>query len=385
MLMRRLVASSILPLVWLAAGCGERDLGECNLDGTTEDGRPLKGPAAFDLVYNSIDGRPMFEGQALVQSSCGNGQFCHSPNATGADRIGVPKGLDFDVDLACTDQSANSACTNLQACGAANAESEYCQNLKRLEDNQSNVVSWAGDMIKAIREGTMPPGPAGARVQDDSSWIRADDQSVLPSLNSEQAEERAQARDIVRNWLACASPVVARTEIAPTATQELIPCPSVDDEVCIYSGPRADLPDPTWSSIYWSLIFPQCVTCHGPTNSNDDPNPENPFDGAIPGGANAQALAALDLTGSDPTDTSNWPSDSHGAVVNVPASSAGQCEGPDIYEVVPNDVAGSLMIQKMRAVQTCGGEMPLGAGQQTISNAVIDIVEQWINAGAPND
>lgn len=379
MLTRRLAAASILPLAWFAAGCGERDLGQCNLDGTTEDGRPLEGPAAFDLVYNSIDGRPMFEGQALVQSSCGNGQFCHSPNATGADRIGVPKGLDFDVDLACTDASA--ACTNLQACGDGTVQSEYCDNLQRLQDNQSNVVSKSGDMIKTIREGTMPPGAAGARVQDDSTWFRSD-QTALPGLDT------SEGHDIVRNWLACAAPVVARTETAPTPADQLTPCPSVENEVCYYSGPRADLPDPTWSSIYWSLIFPQCVVCHGPANSNanaDDPNPENPFEtGTIPGGASPQALAALDFTGSDPTDTTDWPSQSHAAVFNVPASAAGACEGQGI-EVIPNDAAGSLMIQKMRAVQTCGGEMPLGGGQQTIPNAVIDVVEQWIDMGAPND
>ncbi|MFZ1863328.1 MAG: hypothetical protein WAU39_03810 [Polyangiales bacterium] len=376
--MRRLVASSILPLVWLAAGCAERDLGECNLNGMTEDGRPLEGPAAFDLVYNSIDGRPMFEGQALVQSSCGNGQFCHSPNAAGADRIGVPKGLDFDLDLACTDESIGSACANLQPCEGANAQSAYCQNLERLQDNQSNVDSWAGNMIKEIRNGTMPPGAAGRRVQDDSSWIRPD-RTQLPRLDT------ADGQDIVRNWLACASPVVARTELAPTPQDVLAPCPSVEDELCYYSGPRADLPDPTWSSIYWSLIFSQCVVCHGPANSNIDPNPDNPFEnGAIPGGASPQALAALNLTGSDPTDTTNWPAQSHGALVNVPASAAGQCEGQGV-EVIPNDAAGSLMIQKMRAIQTCGGEMPLGGGQQTISNAVIDIIEQWIDMGAPND
>ncbi len=353
-------------------------MGECNLDGLTEDGRPLQGPAAFDLVYNSIDGRPMFEGQALVQSSCGNGQFCHSPNATGVDRIGVPAGLNFDVELACTDESIDSTCANLQPCEGAEIQSAYCDSLERLQQNRNTTASWAENMIKTIRDGTMPPGAAGRRVRDDSSWIRPN-QSVLPTLDTKDGH------DIVRNWLACAAPVVARTEMAPTPDLELAPCDSLEGEVCVYSGPQAALPDPTWSSIYWSLIFTQCVVCHGPANSNIDPNPANPFeDGAIPGGASAQALASLDLTGSDTTDTSNWPAESRTALVNVPASAAGACEGQGI-EVIPNDAPGSLMIQKMRAVQTCGGEMPLGGGSQTIPNAVIDIVEEWIDAGALDD
>lgn len=378
MLVKRFLASLILPLFCVLGGCADRDLGECNLNGATEDGRPLEGPAAFDLVYNSIDGRPMFEGQALVQASCGNGSFCHAPGAVGAARIGVPAGLDFDVQLACTDVSTDSTCANLQPCDGTEIQSPYCERLERLVDNRDTIASWAGDMIKEIRDGTMPPGAAGAQVQDDTPWFRRD-QSELPRLDTSEGQ------DIVRNWLACNAPVVARTEIPPTPQLELAPCESIADEVCVYSGPQAALPDPTWSSIYWSLIFPQCVLCHGPANSNVDSNPDNPFEnGTIPGGASPQGLAALDLTGSDPTDTSSWPAQSHGALVNVPASAAGECEGQGI-DVIPNDAAGSLMIQKMRAVQTCGGEMPLGSGSQTISNAVIGVVEQWINMGAPND
>ncbi len=43
-----------------------------------------------------------------------------------------------------------------------------------------------------------------------------------------------------------------------------------------------------------------------PANTNTDQNPDNPFDGQIPGGASVTALAALDLTGVDAMDTTNW-------------------------------------------------------------------------------
>ncbi|KPK16001.1 MAG: hypothetical protein AMJ62_07385 [Myxococcales bacterium SG8_38] len=382
MLPRRLLVCAILPIACLASGCNDRDLGECNLGSLEGDEDGLPGPKAFDLVYNSIDGRPMFEGQALVQASCGNGSFCHAPSAVGAGRIGVPAGLDFDVQLACTDPSVDPTCANLQPCEGAGAQSPYCERLERLQSNRDTTASWGGDIMNEIRDGTMPPGAAGEQVQNDTPWIRPN-LTELPRLDTKEG------RDIVRNWLACGAPVVARTEIAPTPQNELAPCQSLEDEVCVYSGPQGDLPDPTWSSIYWSLIFTQCVTCHGPANSNlnsDDPNPANPLEtGTIPGGASPQGFAALDLTGSDPADTSNWPSESHGALVDVPASAAGACEGPGVINVIPTDGPGSLMIQKMRAEQTCGREMPLGSGTQTISNAVIAVVEQWINAGAPND
>jgi hypothetical protein len=363
-------------LVSASTGCQDRDLGECNLTGMTEAGGVIPGPAALDLAYRATDGLPMYEGQALVQASCGNGSFCHTPNAEGSNRIGVPKGLDFDVALACTDPTVDSTCANLQPCGGQ-TDTEYCQRLKRLRDNQNTTASWGERMISEIRNGTMPPGDAGQAVLDRTPWFR-EDGSSLPEFGTNEAT------DIVRNWLACSAPVVARSEVAPTADLELTECDSLDGEVCIYNGPQGALPDPTWSSIYSSVIFTQCVVCHGPPGCMDcDQNPDNPS-GDIPGGASAEALEVLNLTGAETTDTSNWASESHAALVNVSASPLGECAAQGI-NVIPNDSTGSLMIQKMRDVQTCGGEMPLGTGTQTIPNPVIDVIEQWINAGAPNN
>lgn len=360
----------------LFAGCQDSDLGECNLTGETESGAEIPGPAALDLAYKSTDGIPMYEGQALVQSSCGNSQFCHTPNAVGGDRIGTPKGLDFDVSLACT--PTIDGCDDLRACEGDNSDSDYCQRLRRLQGGSGRSASWGEGMISEIRNGTMPPGQAGSNVVDRTAWIRADG-SPLPAWGTPEAT------DVVRNWLACNAPVVARTETAPSQAEELTECDSVDGEVCIYSGPQGDLPDPTWSSIYWTVMFNQCVICHGPLNTNVDQNPNNPnADGRIPGGASADGLAVLDLTGSDTTDTSNWASESHPALVNASASPLGPCAAQGI-NVIPNDPDGSLMIQKMYAVQTCGGEMPLGGGGQTIPTPVIQVIEEWINDGAPNN
>jgi len=344
----------------------------------TEAGAPIEGPAAFDLAYRSTDGIPMYEGQALVQASCGNGQFCHTPNAEGGDRFGVPKDLDYDVALACTDPSLDPSCANLQPCEGADAESAYCQRLERLQRGSRHSAAWGEGMISEIREGTMPPGAVGEDVVDRTPWFRADG-TPLPEFGT------AEATDVMRNWLACNSPVVARAELASSPALELTSCDSVDNEVCIYNGPQGSLPDPTWSSIYWSVMFTQCVLCHGPANSNVDQNPNNPFEGGrIPGGASAAGLAVLDLTGSDVADTSNWASESHPALVGASASPLGPCAAQGI-NVIAGDAPGSLMIQKMRAIQTCGGEMPLGTGSQTIPNPVIAVIELWIDNGAPNN
>jgi hypothetical protein len=355
-------------------GC-KRDLGDCNIDGQTSEGRPLSGPAAFDIAYRVVDGLPMYEGQALVQATCGNGQFCHSPAAVGSDRIGVRAGLNFDVALACTDETQDSTCTQpIQSCDGGQTNSPYCTRLEGLHNNQNQVNNWAEGMIQELRAGAMPPGEAGRAVRDPLQWVSADG-TPLPPIESDEAKE------IVRNWLACQAPVVARSEIAPSADLELATCPSVDDEICVYNGPQGDLPDPTWDDIYWSVMFTRCVVCHGPPNGNADQNPNNPFEGQIPGGASMTAVAALDLTGSDATDTTNWATESYPAVVDALAADPGMCAGEGTL-VIPMDSPNSILVQKLRATQTCGTEMPPG---QVLNEPIIQVIEEWIDLGAPND
>jgi len=357
------------------AGC-KRDLGECNLYGVSPDGTSISGPAAFDIAYRVPDGLPMYEGQALVQSTCGNGQLCHSPAAVGADRVGVPAGLNFDVALACTGEVQDPTCARpLPSCADGQNDSDYCQRLRRLQSNDDQIINWAEGMIQQIRAGAMPPGRAGRDAAAPQQWTRKSDGTVLPSIDSSDGQE------IVRNWLACEAPVIARTELPPSADLELQPCESVDDEICIYNGPRADLPDPKWSDLYWSLIFQQCVLCHGPANSNMDQNPNNPFNGGIPGGASQPGLAALNLTGSDTMDTTNWPTDSYPAVVNALTADPGACAGKGTI-VIPNEPANSILVQKISATQTCGDSMPIGGA---VGEPLIQVVEAWINLGAPND
>jgi len=383
-------SSFVLSLVTLVCisnviGC-KRDLGECNLDGQTPDRRPIDGPAAFDIAYRFGDSQPMYEGQALVQSSCAGGvnAFCHSPAAVGTARIGVPAQLDFDARLACT----TAACASPPSCEGSQTDTPYCRGLRSLSGNQSNIRDWAEGMIQEIRAGAMPPGEAGRTFGDSTAWIRgprAADPAAqvlpteLPKIGSKEAEE------IIRNWLACQAPVIARTEIAPSQELQLQSCSGDEEPTCIFTGPPCVDPDnPSWSDIYTCLIFTQCVTCHGPLNGNPDQNPVN-LGQPIPGGGSATGLAALDLTGSDPTNTMNWATESWLAVVNAPTADPGQCAGRGTL-VIPNDSAGSIMIQKMRDLQDCGDRMP-PSGDPVIED-LIQAVEDWINLeplGAPNN
>lgn len=368
----RILACAFLVLVTSVTGC-KRDLGECNLDGETPEGRPIDGPAAFDIAYRAADGLPMYEGQALVQATCGDGAFCHAPAAVGAERFGVPAQLDFDVSLACN-ELVSSACASPPSCADGQTDDPYCQNLRRLHHNQNKIREWAEGMIQEIRAGAMPPGEAGRQVRSNAVWLRESNADVLPSIES------AEGQEIVRNWLACAAPAVARTELPPTEADQLQACTSVDDEICVYLGPQGELPDPNWTDIYWSVLFENCVGCHAPPGCDDcDQNPDNPLGGRIPGGASAVALEALDLSGASSTDTSDWPSDSYDAVVGVSAYTGGACATFGTL-VVPTDPDNSLFLTKIRDDPPCGTVMPpTGA----LAAPLVQVVEDWILAGAP--
>jgi hypothetical protein len=278
--------------------------------------------------------------------------------------------MNFDVSLVCNGDLAG-----------CQTNPPYDDRVQRLSGEQDNIRYWAEGMIQEMRAGAMPPGEAGRRVRNPAKWVRADERYVQSNDTTLPSIESSEGREIVRNWLACDAPAIGRTEPAPTQGDQLQDCTGADEDViCVYSGPAADI-DPTWRDIYWNVMFTQCVSCHGPANDNTDSNPENPLGGEIPGGANAAALAVLNLTGPDTTDTTNWPDDSYAAVVDVSASTAGACAGLG-FVVEASNADDSIMIEKMRGVQTCGDQMPLTG---LLPQPLVDIVAQWADLGAPLD
>jgi hypothetical protein len=54
-----------------------------------------------------------------------------------------------------------------------------------------------------------------------------------------------------------------------------------------------------------------------------------------------------------------------------------------LYRVTPNDTANSYLIQKLEGTQAVGVRMPQGG--LFLNQATIDMVKDWINAGAPNN
>jgi hypothetical protein len=297
------------------AGC-RADLGRCDFD------------LAWRVTFKQ-DGSPAYEGQALVETSCA-ASFCHTPDATGAERQGVPAGLDFDVSVAC---GSRGTCSQ--------------DALSRLQQNQRNMMSWAGRSLHLVERGAMPPGGAGDAVVRSATqaFAYADlGGTPLPSVDS------AGGREILRNWLACGAPVVERTksEGAPGSL-----CNTGAERVgdCIVERPCPL--EPTWASIYECIIATECATCHSasqPTYFED---------------------SKLDLS---------TAALAYAGLVGVEAAGE-ECAGMGTL-VVPGDADASLLIDKMGADPSCGDPMPLPPAS-LIPQDRVDVIRAWIEAGAP--
>lgn len=348
-----------LAFVLLASGCSS-DPGACDI------------AAAGEIVYDSA-GNPAFAGQAVIIQSCGGGAFCHSDTLAGVDpddaeavaravgdRRGVPRDLNFDLRLAST-----------------TAEENIDAHARLLIDSE-RVVDMRGEIFAQIRSGRMPPGLEGAstggfriydRVMSDGvtffglprlARAPVEDDSVDPI----DAAEIAEAREIVRNWLACRAPVVERTVAVRLS-------PDVRPAGFVVAGCERDCVDVRWTvddpaavgsplAIYDDIIRPTCAfaECHD----------------------SADAAAGLD-----------WESGGamavHSRILNGEAQGR-QCRigSPPPSIVVPGDPDASLFLSKLEATSSamvCGSPMPLSGSH--LSEQRLCVIRQWITCGACAD
>ncbi len=182
-------------------GCGS-DLGRCDKS------------AAQELVYGK-NATVATKGQALMHDTCGNAAFCHSSQARGKARHGVPKGLDFDM-------------------------LPSPRGLATVLDHREAI--W-----ETIESRFMPP-PGARSLVGDGEWSfdiqRRPEAPTLPPLSSKEGKA------VLRNWLACGAPTVTDTRVPSWAQPAQDPFAS-DEPV-------------TWRSIYEVVMRPSCATggCH---------------------------------------------------------------------------------------------------------------------------
>ncbi len=322
--------ASILRLLLLAAtGCGQSVGTDC--DDTL----------ARTIVYDP-SGSPAYAGQAmLIQSCAGDGSFCHADTAT--NRYGAPFGMNFDPTLADGSRFGVDELT-----GA-----------RHLRDAQVQSHRFRDDIYSQVTTGLMPPGNAADATMgaEYRSYTSAADTigTPLPSLRS------ADGREMLRNWLACRSPVVESTGTVTTVL-----CNTDDDcftrhcdtsaHACIAVGavtPARAATTANWTSLYTTIFQPTCAisACHGTAGA------------AVSGNLDMSTAAVA-----------------YAALIGVPGSNA-VCG----TRITPGNPDTSYFVAKLEGTQDpamCGTVMPSG---RMLSMSQIALVRTWITGGAPMD
>jgi len=282
-----------------------------------------------------VVGTPLFEGQALLATSCGSGE-CHNGVAVGSTRNGVPGGFDFDIGIACDGRVGAAACQT--------------ESLTRLRRGRNTVYEQRYDIYESVLDDTMPPNGRAEDVRNNaSSFVRADG-TPLPRIDSPEG------REILRNWLACRTPVVERAEEVrpPRAVGEY--CGDGVSGDCVYTTPReVDVPDPNWPSIYDGVLVPLCVSCHAA------------------GPRDYRVESQVDLSTADVA---------YEQLVGV-VSTGAYCKNRGLTHIAPGNVDGSFFLAKLGDTPECGVQMPLGGPY--LPEEVLVPIRAWIAAGAARE
>lgn len=298
----------------------------------------------FELVY-APDGTPAFAGQALMIESCGGGGFCHSEGIDIADRRGAPFGLDFDMRLASTTSEPNLL------------EVERLNRHQQLLFNNRNRV-WA-----SVDSGEMPVGGmvgeevlGSTRVGYERVAADMTTFSPLPGLDTPEG------RELLRNWLACGTPVIERTE------------PRIDsaDNTVGVTVPACERTcvDPTWQSIYNEILEPSCATsiCHSAEERASN------LDLSLPAGiTEAMRPAAIDAV-------LDRFLEAGAAVVAQPDGECGNDPLPLLDRADPTPANRNLMFQKVADAGVCESTMPLAGNPLTEQR--ICAMQVWFECGA---
>lgn len=285
---------------------------------------PCDDAAAYRVVFADRGGQPAFEGQAILDRSCGSGAFCHSARAEGAARYGVPWNLHFDVGLACDARFGGAGCAGESA---------------RLSADQQRAFDYRHVIVDVMAEGSMPPGRVGRDLAARAGAYHRADGSPVPSW------ETPEAQAAVANWLACGAPVVERTEL-PTGGRPGEDCTDGNVGDCIVGeAPNITLSAPTWTAIYDEVLGPWCAGCHA-----------------------AGGSTGLDLSSRDAALRA----------LRRPAGGGPSCAS-GIY-LDPANPDASLLLVKLGASPGCGSAMPIGGPPMPAE--VVAGIRSWIASGA---
>lgn len=304
---------------------------------------PAVGPcdeAGEQLVVDG-EGRILYAGQALVNGSCSAGR-CHSDAAEGAEREGVPLGLDFDLPVGTVDPLGRP-------------DQAF---LERLRENLDTVGEHQSAVWREVHRSTMPPldedvagaAPGGYRhVTFDLG--RCTIGEPLEAINT------AAGRRTLRSWIACGAPVTEASDPALrgiTEGQLGLRTPVCEAD----ANTTGDL----FTRVYDDVLAQSCVIgCHTPGGTNPELDLSTP------------ALAYMALT----TQTHSHDHSGGSGCAIEPAEYLVNITNPDDSYLL-HKLGDATIPESERRI--CGRLMPSGQPLLTRGTA---LVRAWIEAGAP--
>jgi hypothetical protein len=129
-----------------------------------------------------------------------------------------------------------------------------------------------------------------------------------------------------------------------------------------------DTLNPTFTNVYANVIGARCTGCHRPGSSGVNV-------GILD--MSTQAAAYANLVGVASAGTGAGTSGVTCASIAVPRVSAGNATASLLYNKVASKLAA--------VTPACGSPMPLPATSTPLTQAQVDLIAAWINAGALND
>jgi hypothetical protein len=228
--------------------------------------------------------------------------------------------------------------------------------------SRQTIIHRNRDLIYGqVTGGDMPPP---GFVPAESGYEDADG-TALPLITTPEAHE------ILRNWLACRSPVIERTTpldvdcttnadcvVTYRCDTEIMTCEGVGRVVAARPSEDCSTPRPEWPWIWTCMFSPDFAQggCNG---------------AACHGGSAGGGLVMTSRDGA------------YDALFDGMPSASASCAGQEPF-VVPNDPDGSLLIHKLEGVDgagmpVCGSRMPVGT---PLSEAEVDNIRMWIANGA---
>lgn len=340
----RWLFSLAIALVASSAGCS--DLGSCD--------DPARGRTTVRLGRDVL-----YAGQAIITQSCATG--CHSSSAEGAERQGVPVGLDFDLRPLAPGKvkTSNNLVTSVTVDSKA---------LDGLRSRQAKIHEDRESIWDQVRSDMMPPGKLGEAFRRLTlSVFRFQPDGTCPELA--KLSELDQGKETLRDWLACGSPIVE------TSSEELpfaVPA-SGASEADTAAGAHA-------FSGRVGFQYPSCRTGEGETDGGSGPSFDQVYTEVLAACVSCHAPGGV----GEPLDLST-PAKAYRELLGADGAGGVQsCASNRDPYVTPNDPERSYLLVKVGAVAggKCGTLMPFDPGLQAMDAKSAKLVVDWVAAGA---